>query len=642
MYVLVRVPVTNASVGQGNSVDVEYYLQRFGFAGTVTLVADAGPTDVTVSYPLGQIYTGSVERLLVRYTASAAAPTVSLFATTVVFSGSSIQDVTKTGTLSVVSASLSDSYAELPRVVPDIDVAAFRAYSSGTLYTPATAAALATALSACARGDRIQLTAGVDYNSTVNQQVLAAKAGTPDKDDPSTFIHIYTANRASLPAISERVNPTDHLAHMPLFRQKLNSGNPCVKMALGADGYFLDGIAWDGGTTTSSSRTLELGDFSSATTATDLPDWVVVNQCIGTTTLSNQSTKCLSISGTNMVVRDSHIASGGHSGQDDQGIGSPLGVGPFHIVNNFIQGGAENLMFGGANAGLKGQNPEDITIRRNHFYKPLTWNTAGGTWDGNTRAIKNSFELKQGNRVLFEDNLIENYWIAAQNYCINLKSNDNGPNDPTIQTANVTVRYNRLKNVASFISLTQITDTSGLDPVPASRFSVHDNEVSGIADPLLLANPIVAVAQLKTSYIDFSNNTCVPVATNAIAMVSCTPTAIEPYDPLIFSNNIIPRMNAGYKADSIAEGTASLNHSYPVYTFLNNCLIGNPTLANYPATTTKVANVATIAFENAASADYRLSASSPLLGTGSGGSDPGADIDAINTRTAGCVTGVWA
>ena len=47
--------------------------------------------------------------------------------------------------------------------------------------------------------------------------------------------------------------------------------------------------------------------------------------------------------------------------------------------------------------------PGDGTITRNQFYKPLTWRATadgGTTWDGIPRTIKNSLEMKLGNRDL--------------------------------------------------------------------------------------------------------------------------------------------------------------------------------------------------------------------------------------------------
>ena len=45
-------------------------------------------------------------------------------------------------------------------------------------------------------------------------------------------------------------------------------------------------------------------------------------------------------------------------------------MGPYKIINNFMEAGAETILFGGGPAKFA---PTDIEIRRNHMFKPLTW-----------------------------------------------------------------------------------------------------------------------------------------------------------------------------------------------------------------------------------------------------------------------------
>ena len=52
--------------------------------------------------------------------------------------------------------------------------------------------------------------------------------------------------------------------------------------------------------------------------------------------------------------------------------------------------------------------------------------------------------------------------------------------------------------------------------------------------------------------------------------------------------------------------------------------------------------VGDVGFANPSGGDYRLSSGSPYKGRGLGGSDPGADIDELNRRTAGVRVGMQA
>src|ERR1019366_5115122 len=96
---------------------------------------------------------------------------------------------------------------------------------------------------------------------------------------------------------------------------------------------------------------------------------------------------------------------------DSQAIAGGLGddpMGPFKISNNYLEAAGECILIGGGPATT---TPADIEIRRNHFFKPMIWmrgqpGFVGGI-DGNPFIVKNLFELKNAQRVLFEDNILE-------------------------------------------------------------------------------------------------------------------------------------------------------------------------------------------------------------------------------------------
>src|SRR2546430_7020961 len=99
---------------------------------------------------------------------------------------------------------------------------------------------------------------------------------------------------------------------------------------------------------------------------------------------------------------------------DAQAIFGGLGdspMGPYKIVSNCLEAAAEDILFGGGAATVA---PADIEIRDNYLFKPLTWmkgqlGFVGGR-DGSPFIVKNVFELKSPQRVLFEENILENTW----------------------------------------------------------------------------------------------------------------------------------------------------------------------------------------------------------------------------------------
>ena len=59
--------------------------------------------------------------------------------------------------------------------------------------------------------------------------------------------------------------------------------------------------------------------------------------------------------------------------------------------------------------------PPDIEVRRNHFFKPLSWKRDHPSYAGIEWTVKNLLEFKNAQRVLIDGNVFENDWVAAQN-----------------------------------------------------------------------------------------------------------------------------------------------------------------------------------------------------------------------------------
>lgn len=71
---------------------------------------------------------------------------------------------------------------------------------------------------------------------------------------------------------------------------------------------------------------------------------------------------------TNSTIRDIKTL-----GQDTQAIGGWNGPGPYRIENNYLEAAGENILFGGSEVYVPNLSPSDITIRGNHFTKPIEW-----------------------------------------------------------------------------------------------------------------------------------------------------------------------------------------------------------------------------------------------------------------------------
>src|SRR5260221_7064786 len=153
---------------------------------------------------------------------------------------------------------------------------------------------------------------------------------------------------------------------------------------------------------------------------------------------------------------DAQCIGGGVGGRPNSGWGV------YKFVNNHCEASGEGILLGGGGSPALTPTgctvtvncnldvPTDIEVRRNNFFKPLTWNgntttVAGFGWP----VAKNGFEMKIGARALFEGNIITNTWFSAQvGWCWSIapknQSNNVGtlPTAPTALTNDFTYRYN--------------------------------------------------------------------------------------------------------------------------------------------------------------------------------------------------------
>lgn len=186
-------------------------------------------------------------------------------------------------------------------------------------------------------------------------------------------------------------------------------------------------------------------------------------------------------------------------GPQAQCVSGWTGPGPYKIVNNYLSASGENVMFGGSSQSTWiNQNPADIEIRRNHFYKPLSW---VGHHD-----VCNLLECKNCQRMLVEANLFENVWFSEQQgQAILFQTADQYGIQPWTQITDITFRYNRVTNANGAVSISgHVRDYNSLGVVvpvntATSRVLVENNLFDHVGvDPgnhLSNSVPLVAVSE---------------------------------------------------------------------------------------------------------------------------------------------------
>jgi hypothetical protein len=173
------------------------------------------------------------------------------------------------------------------------------------------------------------------------------------------------------------------------------------------------------------------------------------------------------------AVIDSHVSEAHVVGHDSQAILGFNGPGPFKIVNNYLEGAGENIMFGGGDPSIPGLVPSDIEIRHNHLFKPLRWRRGDPDFVGIQWTVKNLLELKNAQRVLIEGNLLENVWPESQGGAALVLTPRNGGAAPWSVVQDVSFRNNVARNAMAAFGGQSIDN--GRPSQPMRRIAIVNN-----------------------------------------------------------------------------------------------------------------------------------------------------------------------
>src|ERR1017187_8167288 len=556
---------------------------------------------------------------------------------------------------STSSASGFDGPSELPRTY--IQSAMSNTPAPGHTIPVNTGGDLQSALNSASCGDTIQLHAGATFVGTFT---FPAKSC-----DGNNWIIVRTsADDSKLPAEGSRLTScyagVSSLPGRPAF-QCASTNNVLAKLVMatsasgpivfasGANYYRLIGLAV--------TRAAFPAPVYSLIQFKGPVDHLVFDRLWVHGTAQDETTRGIGLGGTYIAIVDSsftdfHCVSGTGSCTDAQAIAGGGGndpMGPYKIVDNFLEASGENILFGG---GAATATPADIEIRQNHMFKPLTWmkGQAGyvGLTNENPFIVKNLLELKNAQRVLVEGNIMEYSWggFSQSGFAILLtpknQAGSNGSNlCPICQVTDVTIRYNSIRHVGGGLQIANALSDNGGAPLDGQRYSIHDIVIDDIDGGFAQLSVSAGAPLLQNVTINHVTAFPSSMLLNIGTMVATS----GPMKNFVFTNNIVsvgtyPVWSTGGGPANCAyfdNPLTTFNACFSSSSFASNALIGNSPA--FPATQWPSRNF----FPASASAvrfvgncgDYHLRPSSPYKGKGTDGKDLGADVDAVISATAG-------
>lgn len=456
------------------------------------------------------------------------------------------------------------------------------------------------ALEAAQPGDTIYLEAGASFEGPFT---LPKKMG-------DAFITIRTsAPDSSLPPANERITPA-YAGVLPKL-VTTGKGEAALQTAPGAHHYRFIGIEIKPSDASALVYELvKLGENSkSQKTLAEAPHNLVFDRCYIHGDPAGSLKRGIALHSAQTEIINSYISDFKVKGQEAQAIWGANGPGPFKIVNNYLEGAGENILFGGEDPSIPNLVPSDIEIRRNHLAKPANWR---GRF-----TVKNILELKNARRVVIDGNLLEYNWADAQEGVAVLFTvrNQDGT-APWSAVQDVTFTNNIVRHSGSAFSILGKDDN--YPSQQTRKITIRNNVFDDISSPNWGG---------RGAFLLITGTADVVIEQNTVLQTGNITAAYgDPNTGFIFRNNVIVDNGYGFHGDGRTPGQDTLDFYFPGSIISNNAIIGGDA-SIYKGRNMYPASAKQLKFANPEGGDYRLRPDSPLKKAGTNGTDIGANID---------------
>jgi len=425
------------------------------------------------------------------------------------------------------------------------------------------------AINTARSGDVIELEAGGVYAGRID---LTEKPLTD-------FVTIRSSRSSELPE-GKRISPEQKPLLATIKSGML--GRAAVYASNGAHHYRFVGIEFVPSSSIYNYGLVVLG--GSETRPDRVPHDIELDRCYIHSLPTGKTRRGIALNSARTVIKNSYIEGFAGKSEESQGICGWSGTRDVKILNNYVEGGAENIMFGGSDPANAELIPSGIEVSGNVLFKPETWKQ-------NKFTVKTLFELKNAKGVRFTNNYLANNWEGSA-FRITVRNQDGGAPFSTIE--DVEISGNIIVGAGEGINILGSDDTYPSQML--KRLTIRDNLFLNLGgEGFEGSGYFIQVASGDT--ITIKNNTVFNRG-NIITFYGDQPRAF------VFTNNVTGHGLYGVHGpiDVNSAAARSMIHGN---IFFNNMGVGSGDV-NFPPGNEFVESVDKVGFMDVAAKDFRL------------------------------------
>lgn len=426
----------------------------------------------------------------------------------------------------------------------------------------------------------------------------------PVKSSGTGWVIIRTANLAGIAVQRQRIIRATHAAAMPKIQ--LSPAPIGVDTDAGANHFRFIGIEFIvvGGSGSPTGFRMFSGFTSNVA---DIPHHIVLDRCIFRNTFTTHKLVALQ-GGAGTAVIDSSLVLNPAQDGDSNALWLYDGPGPMKVVNNDIAGLGEVVFFGAAGYAA-GFLPQDIEFRRNLVRAEPIVATPG----------KNLIEFKQGLRIWFQGNIVQDGSMIGQSYNIMMSPQDEGIVGPTAVVDDILWEYNLFRRLRAGFALSG--QGFGQTGVHMHRVAIRHNFIDSVGD--YGGSGHQAVYNNGTDQVTVDHNTVRNGGGNGVRFEGGAPNTNWIHRNTIVQNDVVSAAGGG-------TGTTALNTHTTGRVFNKNVLVG--AVGTYTGT-----DLSQNFFPGSISLnpDGSLPVGSPYKNQATDGTDIGADFTTLYGTTSG-------